>query len=65
MEQGNLQEALGSYLAGLAIFQRVADGDVENGVWQRDLLLSYLKVGDVLVEQGNLPEAFKNYNASL
>ena len=65
MEQGNLQEALGSYLAGLAIFQRVADGDVENGVWQRDLLLSYLKVGDVLVKQGNLPEAFKNYNASL
>ncbi len=33
--------------------------------WQRDLSVSYNKVGDVLVAQGNLPEALKTYRDGL
>ena len=33
--------------------------------WQRDLAVSYDKVGDVLVAQGNLAEALKAYQDSL
>ena len=33
----------------------------ENAGWQRDLSVSDNKVGDVLVAQGNLPEAMKSY----
>ena len=32
--------------------------------WQRDLSVSYDNVGDVLVAQGNLPEALKSYRDS-
>ena len=32
---------------------------------ERDLSVSYIKIADVLVEQGKLPEALANYNASL
>jgi hypothetical protein len=40
--------------------QRLAKADPGNG-WQRDLSVSYSKVGDVLVAQGNLPEALKSF----
>ena len=33
--------------------------------WQRDLSVSHNKIGDVLVEQGNLTAALDAYNASL
>jgi tetratricopeptide (TPR) repeat protein len=33
--------------------------------WQRDLSVSYNKIGDVLVAQGNLPEALKSYRDEL
>ncbi|MGC1586894.1 MAG: hypothetical protein WA791_14550, partial [Rhodomicrobium sp.] len=36
-----------------------------NAGWQRDLSVSYNKVGDVLVAQGNLPEALKSFQGSL
>ncbi len=34
-------------------------------LWQRDLSISYEKVGDVLVRQGKLDEAVKAYRDSL
>jgi tetratricopeptide (TPR) repeat protein len=63
--QGNLPEALKSYRDSLAIVDRLAKADPGNTGWQRDLSVSYEKVGNVLVAQGNLPEALKSYRDSL
>ena len=63
--QGNLPEALKSYQDSLDIRDRLARADPGNAGWQRDLSVSYKKVGDVLVAQGNLPEALKSYQGSL
>jgi hypothetical protein len=52
--QGNLAEALKSFRDGLAIADRLAKSDPGNAGWQRDLSVSYNKIGDVLVAQGNL-----------
>jgi tetratricopeptide (TPR) repeat protein len=63
--QGYLTEALKSYRESLAIRERLAKADPNNAGWQRDLSLSYEKVGDVLVAQGNLTEALKSHRESL
>jgi tetratricopeptide (TPR) repeat protein len=63
--QGNLQGALGSYKADLAIAERLAAADPGNAGWQRDLSVSHNKIGDVLIEQGNLPAALEAFQASL
>ena len=63
--QGNLAEALKSFRDGLAIRERLAKADPNNAGWQRDLSVSYNKIGDVLVAQGNLPEALKFFRDSL
>ena len=63
--QGNLAEALKSYQDSLAISERLAKADPSNAGWQRDLSVSYDKIGDVLVAQGNLAEALKAYRDSL
>ena len=46
--QGNLPEALKSYQGSLAIRDRLAKADTGNAGWQRDLSVSYNKVGGVL-----------------
>ncbi len=63
--QGNLAQALESYRASLAIFERLAGADPGNAGWQRDLSVSHDKIGDVLVAQGNLAQALESYRASL
>ena len=63
--QGNLPEALKSFQGSLAIADRLAKADPGNAGWQRDLSVSYDRVGDVLVAQGNLPEALKSFRGSL
>ena len=63
--QGNLPEALKSFRDGLAISDRLAQADPGNAGWQRDLSVSYDRVGDVLVAQGNLPEALKSFRDGL
>jgi tetratricopeptide (TPR) repeat protein len=63
--QGALPQALASYLASLAIAERLAKSDPGNADWQRDLSVSYEKVGDVQVAQGALPQALASYQASL
>jgi hypothetical protein len=50
-----------SYRDRHAIADRLAKADPGNAGWQRDLSVSYEKIGDVLVAQGNLPEALKSY----
>jgi len=63
--QGNLDEALENYKADLLIASRLAKAGPDNAGWQRDLSISYEKVGDVLRAQGNLDEALENYKADL
>ena len=44
--QGNLPEALKSYRAGLAITERLARADAGNADWQRDLIVSCVKISE-------------------
>ena len=53
------------YRRAFAIFDRLAKADPGNAGWQRDLSVSYERVGDVLVAQGNLPEALKAFRDCL
>ena len=57
--------ALTSYQANFAIADRLAKSDPGNAGWQRDLSVSYEKVGNVQVAQGNLPAALTSYQAGL
>ena len=57
--------ALESYQADLAIADRLATSDPGNAGWQRDLSVSYIKIGDVQVDQGDLAGALKSYRDSL
>jgi tetratricopeptide (TPR) repeat protein len=63
--QGNLTAALQAYRDSLGIFERLAKADPGNAGWQRDLSVSYEKVGDVLVAQGNLTAALQAHRDSL
>ena len=63
--QGDLKAALKSYSDSLAIRERLAQSDPGNAGWQRDLSVSYDKVGDVQVAQGDLKAALKSYSDSL
>ena len=65
MAQGKLDEALKAYRDSLAIRERLAAADRSNSGWQRDLSVSYNKVGDVLVAQGKLDDALKAYRDRL
>ena len=48
MAQGNLAEALKSYQDGLTVADRLAKSNPENDSWQRDVSISYKKIGDVI-----------------
>ncbi len=52
---GKLAKSAQQVLAQLTI------SDPDNAGWQRDLSVSWLKIGDVLEAQGNLSEALKAY----
>jgi hypothetical protein len=45
--QGNLPAALESYQASLAIAERLARADPGNAGWQRDLIISNVKLAQV------------------
>jgi hypothetical protein len=64
---GNFTDSEGALLRGpiKRIVDRLAKADPGNAGWLRDLAVAYNKVGDVLVAQGNLPEALKSYRDSL
>jgi tetratricopeptide (TPR) repeat protein len=49
----------------LTIAERLTKADPGNARWQRDLAVSYSKVGDVLEAQGKLDEALEVYREDL
>jgi tetratricopeptide (TPR) repeat protein len=63
--RGDLGAALVIYREVESIAERLAKSDPGNPSWQRELAVSYGKVGEVLVAQGNLPEALASHQASL
>jgi tetratricopeptide (TPR) repeat protein len=63
--QGNLTAALQAYRDSLAIAERLAKADPRHAGWQRDLSVSYYKVGNVLETQGKLGDALNAYRDSL
>ena len=65
MAQGDLAAALKSFRDSLAIMERLAQSDPSNAGWQRDLSVSYDKVGDVQEAQGDLEAALKSYRDGL
>ena len=65
MAQGNLADALKSFRDGLAVRERLTKVEPTNAGWQRDLWMSYNKVGDALVHQDNLAEALKSFRDGL
>jgi hypothetical protein len=62
-------EAIGRTAAparyGLAIRERLAQSDPGSAGWQRDLSVSYNKVGDVQMAQGDLAGSLKSHRDSL
>ncbi|MGO9172280.1 MAG: caspase family protein [Rhodomicrobium sp.] len=65
LAQGSLPEALRIYRSAQEAMDRLARADPGNAGWQRDLSVSYEKVGNVLVAQGKLPDALKAFQDSL
>jgi tetratricopeptide (TPR) repeat protein len=63
--RGDLGLAKSSYVDAQKIADRLAKADPNNAGWQRDLSVSYSRVGDVLRAQGNLTDALKYYRDSL
>ena len=57
MAQGDVSGALESYEAGLAIATRLAASDAGNAEWQRDLAISYERLGQVSAEDKNFVKA--------
>lgn len=55
--RGDLARALESYRASLQIDQRLAESDPSNAAWQREMSVSHNGVGNVLLQQGDLPGA--------
>ena len=65
LPQGDLAGALKNYQDGFGIADKLAKRDPGNAGWQRDLSVSYEKVGDVQIAQGDLAGALKSYRESL
>ena len=64
-QQGKLPEALQEYEAYRDVMLGLAKQDPGNAGWQRDLSISYEKVGDVQSAQGDLASALKSYRDEL
>ncbi|NOS90084.1 MAG: AAA family ATPase, partial [Methylococcaceae bacterium] len=53
LAMGDLAGALTSYQACLAIFEKLIPQDPDNTDWQRNLSVSYEKIGDIVAQQGD------------
>src|SRR6202035_5778882 len=49
----------------LAVRDSLAKSDPGNAGLQRDLMVSFNRIGDVLIRRGNLPEAMKSFRDGL
>jgi hypothetical protein len=63
--QGNLAPALDNYRASLAIAERLAQADPGNAEWQRDLIVSYVKLAEIAGRAGEGAAAPAYYQAAL
>ena len=63
--RGNLEAALKAYQDSLAIREKLAAQDPSNTEWQRDLSVSFNKIGDVQRARGNLDAALEAYGDGL
>ena len=64
-QRGDVTGALKSYDDGLAIAELLAKSDPGNALLQRDLSVSYLKIGYAQVAQGDRVGALKSYKAGV
>jgi tetratricopeptide (TPR) repeat protein len=64
-DRATLAEVGALYRRALAIRERLARSGPSNAGWQRDLSVSYERVGDVRVEEGDLVGAIKSYRDGL
>jgi tetratricopeptide (TPR) repeat protein len=62
---GKPAEALGPFRASLAIRERLAGADPSNAGSQRDLSVAYIKIGDLLLNQGDLAGALRVFEDAL
>ena len=62
---GKTARALTTYRDHLATFERLARSDPNNAELQRELTVSYSKIGDILVAQNNLEDALESYISAL
>jgi tetratricopeptide (TPR) repeat protein len=65
LAQGKLEETMDAYQQSLKFRQIPAEQDASNSGLQRDLKVSYERIGDVLVAQGKLQKALESYQQSL
>jgi tetratricopeptide (TPR) repeat protein len=63
--QGDLTGARESYGKSLTIAEKLAAADPSSARLQRDLYISYIKIGDVEVAQGDLTGARESYRKGL
>jgi hypothetical protein len=63
--QGDGPGAAAAYRQSLALTEALAARDPANTEWQRDVSVSYERVGDALVAQGDGPGALAAYRQSL
>jgi tetratricopeptide (TPR) repeat protein len=61
----NLAEALQFFRDSATVFQRMVKAEPNNPRWQRDLSVSYYKVGRALKTQGKLADALQAYRDNL
>jgi tetratricopeptide (TPR) repeat protein/energy-coupling factor transporter ATP-binding protein EcfA2 len=63
---GDSAEALASFQASLAIREQISAAEPGNADWQRNLSVSYVKIGDVLgFTEGKLEDALQAYRNGL
>jgi tetratricopeptide (TPR) repeat protein len=63
-ERASLQTRADLIIRGQRVLSNLAKADPGSAVWQRDLSLSRIKLGELLLEQGKLPEALNNFRAA-
>jgi tetratricopeptide (TPR) repeat protein len=65
LAQGKLEAARKAYGQSLEIAERLAQADPANSGWQRDLSVSYMKIGNLLAEQNQRSEALQYLDKAL
>ncbi|MEL6108281.1 MAG: tetratricopeptide repeat protein, partial [Planctomycetota bacterium] len=61
LAEGNLPEARRLFSDALAVAQRLSESDPGNASWQRDLVVSYFKLGGLEEQSGNGAAAKSNF----